>query len=584
MQYALPEKIGIPELLVGREEEFQNFGKWIANIPRKLSKSRVILARRKSGKTVFVQRLYNQVWSENGLVVPFFFDMGETKIWYPNFAFKYFQSFATQYLAFLLRDPKLVSQSLTLEQLRVAAEGQGVDLLVQDLAALQEDNAAGRYDLLWERAYSAPHRYADYYDRRAIVILDEFQNITQYIYRDEACTSQRDETMAGSFHYYSESKLAPMLVTGSYIGWLLSVIDEYLEAGRLTRWFLNPYLTPEGGLAAVYKYAEVYQEPITNETALQINELCMADPFFISCVIQSSHRQRDLTTLEGVIDTVTDEISDRESEIFRTWGEYIDLTLQRVNDYNAKSMLLYLSKHADRYWTPRELKDLLHLDLEVNDIQRKLLTLVQSDLLTRGVADIDFRGLQDGTLNLILRNRFEKEINGFEPDLKEEFHTKIAELQHKNRRLQGMLNHLAGQLAERQLAVEFRTRKHFRLADYFTGARNEHELNIINVRDRVVLQRPDGKELEIDVLAQSDDSHVILVEVRKRQEKSNRKAVEDFRDQITVYTTLFPTQIVLPAFLSLGGFTQDAQTLCQEAGIATAEQITYFWNTPGTQS
>ncbi|MCE7988651.1 MAG: hypothetical protein DYG89_46440 [Caldilinea sp. CFX5] len=59
MQYPLAEKIGVPELLVGRAREFEVFGKWLDNIPRRLSKSRVILARRKSGKTVFVQRLFN---------------------------------------------------------------------------------------------------------------------------------------------------------------------------------------------------------------------------------------------------------------------------------------------------------------------------------------------------------------------------------------------------------------------------------------------------------------------------------------------------------------------------------------------
>ena len=56
-----------------------------------------------------------------------------------------------------------------------------------------------------------------------------------------------------------------MLVTGSYIGWLLSIIDKYLEAGRLSRITFSPYLTSEAGLQAVYKYAEVYEEPITNQ-------------------------------------------------------------------------------------------------------------------------------------------------------------------------------------------------------------------------------------------------------------------------------------------------------------------------------
>ena len=44
MQYPLPEKIGDPELLVGRESSFQNFGKWLRYIPKRLAKSRVIPA------------------------------------------------------------------------------------------------------------------------------------------------------------------------------------------------------------------------------------------------------------------------------------------------------------------------------------------------------------------------------------------------------------------------------------------------------------------------------------------------------------------------------------------------------------
>ncbi|MCP4133134.1 MAG: hypothetical protein GY754_19360 [bacterium] len=77
MKYPLQEKIGNPDLLVGREKEFKNVEKWIANIPKKLSKSRVILARRKSGKTAFVQRIFNRLWSENGDIIPFYFDMAE---------------------------------------------------------------------------------------------------------------------------------------------------------------------------------------------------------------------------------------------------------------------------------------------------------------------------------------------------------------------------------------------------------------------------------------------------------------------------------------------------------------------------
>jgi len=135
------------------------------------------------------------------------------------------------------------------------------------------------------------------------------------------------------------------------------------------------------------------------------------------------------------VNTVHYEIADRESEMSKTWAEYIELTLQRINDRNAKAMLLFLSKHADRYWSTREIKEALRLDLSLDEIKRKLLLMVESDVIEWGIADIDFRGLQDGTLNLILRHRFEKEINGFTPDLKDEFQERIAELETDKKRL-----------------------------------------------------------------------------------------------------------------------------------------------------
>ena len=440
MKYPLQEKIGNPDLLVGREKEFKNIEKWIANIPKKLSQSRVILARRKSGKTAFVQRIFNQLWNQQGMVIPFYFSISENKIWFPNFAEEYYCAFASQCLAFMSQEPGPVETSLSLREIKTYES----KLFDRDVDALIRDRERGNYDAMWKTAYSAPHRIADCLDLRILVILDEFQNIAQYVYRDEACKDALDETMPGSFHYVVESKIAPMLVTGSYVGWLLDITGKYLEAGRLDEWHINPYLTTDEGLQAVYKYAEIYNEPITNETALLINRLCMSDPFFISCVMYSNYADRDLSDTNGVIDAFDYEITDRYSMMSKTWNEYIQLTLHKVNDRYAKSMLLHLSKHSDRYWTHRELKKELQIDLDLNEIHKKLLLLVEADVIEWGRSDIQFRGLQDGTLNLILRNRFEEEINGFVPDLKQEAHKQIRELQKEKQRLQGTLNNLTG--------------------------------------------------------------------------------------------------------------------------------------------
>jgi len=579
MQYPLTEKIGQPELLVGREKEFRQFQKWLDKIPDKLSKSRVILARRKSGKTVFVQRIFNQLWTENGLTIPFFFDVADTKIWYPNLAIDYYCAFASQYISFLERDEKLVNKPLPLEEIRKYGLANSINLFVRDVDfLLKNKEVGGSHDLMWKTACSAPHYFADFYEKRFLVIIDEFQNFTRYVYPDPLYQTAPIETLAGSFHSLSESKIAPMLVTGSYVGWLLMVIRQYLEAGRLKQIRFSPYLTQEEGLQAVYKYAQFYNEPITNETAVQINELCMSDPFFISCVIQNELETQDLTSSSGVIERVNYEISDRRSEMSETWNEYLQLTLKRINDIHAKNMLLHLSKHADRYWTPRDLKEALSLPLEINKIQEKLLILSEADMIEQGVADIDFRGLQDGTLNLILRNRFEKEIKGSKsgPNLKLEFEKKIEALTAKNQQLQGQLNHLSGKMAEHLLAIAFRSRKRFALSDFFQEVIDTTRLNIIEVRERVFIQRLDGKKMEIDVVAQSSCGRVVLVEVSITQAKTGPTIVEDFQEKVELYKKQFPEQNILPAFLSLGGFTGDARHVCQAHGIGWAEKIRHY--------
>lgn len=436
MQYPLKEKIGNPDLLVGREQEFNHFGKWITNIPKELSKSRVILARRKSGKTAFVQRIFNQLWSANGRVIPFYLSIPDAPIWYATLAIRYYETFASHYISFMERDPQLVGKPLTLEQIKAYGQAKSNIVLVEDVDYILNYKQSGDYDLVWDRVYRAPHRMAGFYDQRILVIIDEFQYLSSFVYRDELCAGQPVKAMPGSFHEVSESKVAPMLVTGSYVGWMLEIMMHYLEAGRLSQINFSPYLTEGEGLQAVYKYAEVYDEPITNETAVQINQLCMADPFFISCVIQSNCPERNLTQTEGVIEAVNYEIEGRRSELSGTWKEYIDNTIDRINDRHGKDLLLHLSKHNDRYWTPQELKDALGFDMSANEIRKKLMVMVNGDLIEWGNSDIDFRGLQDGTLNLVLRHRFEKEIAEFKksPDFRVEFREKVAQLTSEKRR------------------------------------------------------------------------------------------------------------------------------------------------------
>ncbi len=572
MQYPLSEKIGEPALFVGRERELKYFDNWLANIPKRLSKSRVIIARRKSGKTAFVQRIFNQLWSENGAVIPFYFEFGEIKIWFPNLAIDYYRTFASQYISFLERDEKMVNEQLSLTEIREYGLKNSVQLLVNDIDSMLFDKENRLNNSLWKTACSAPHRFAGFYEQRILVILDEFQYIN-LVYRDENCQDNPDESLPGSYNSLSESKLAPMLVTGSYANWLLEIMSRYLKGGRLKQVRFSPYLTEDEGLQAVYQYALFYEQAITNETALQINKLCMADHFFISCVILSDYEEKDLTTSEGVINTVNYEISSYTAEMFSTWEEYIEYTVAQVNNRNAKNILLYLSKHHERYFTPKKLQEELKLDLEVNEIHRQLKTLKEADLIQRGVSDIQFRGLQDGTLNLVLRNRFEKEIKEVAPDMKREFTEKIAQLTCKNKQLQEEINSYVGKFAEHILAVAMRNRKRFALSLFFSNVTDTTPLNLQKVKERVHIQREDGKNLELDIVAESSDERVVLVEVKKTQTPIGSQLITDFQEKVKIYQTQFPDVKFLAAYLSLGGFTKSARDLCVAHDIGMAEEI-----------
>ncbi|KPA17306.1 hypothetical protein MHK_002475, partial [Candidatus Magnetomorum sp. HK-1] len=363
---------------------------------------------------------------------------------------------------------------------------------------------------------------------------------------------------------------------GSYVGWIVEIISQYLQAGRLKRIFMSPYLEESDGLLATYKYANADNYPITHENALLINRLCMSDPFFISCVIQSQYPDKDFCDQESVLKTINYEVCNKESELSMTWGEYIEQTVKRINDTHAKKILLHMSQNNETEFTPKILKDELKLSLSPNDIQQRLQELVKADLINEGASDIRYKGLKDGTLNLVLRNRFQEEIMSFAPEFLQEFRDEVLKLKKDKKLLQGKLSQIVGKTAELQLMTEFRSKKRFQLSTYFDGVTDKTMMNIIDAKSRFFIQRSDRKNMEIDVIAESDCGRVILVEVKKMSTAVGRNMLSDFIEKIDVYSRLYPEKIILKAFFSLGGFTDEAMAFCKKNQIATTQTLTFM--------
>jgi hypothetical protein len=94
---------------------------------------------------------------------PFYFDFGENKTWYPDLAIKF-------------RTPQLIKHPLSLEKIREFGVTKSIEPLIEDVDfMLQNKEVGGSHGLMWDIACHAPHRFADLYDQRILVILDEFQ-------------------------------------------------------------------------------------------------------------------------------------------------------------------------------------------------------------------------------------------------------------------------------------------------------------------------------------------------------------------------------------------------------------------------
>jgi len=130
----------------------------------------------------------------------------------------------------------------------------------------------------------------------------------------------------------------------------------------------------KGGLEAVYKYAENYNIQLTEEIANVINIIIQSDPFYMTALFSSPFR--DFSSVEGVIQTFVEEISNKKGELYLTWMEYIDISLKKVNDKYGKQILLILSKNRYQKMGRDEILKKLEWSEERDaELEEKLLAL-----------------------------------------------------------------------------------------------------------------------------------------------------------------------------------------------------------------
>ena len=76
--------------------------------------------------------------------------------------------------------------------------------------------------------------------------------MTKYLYWDKE-RAVKAYNLPGGYHGLVESKVSPMLVSGSYVGWMVQMMREMFVGGRLRKKHISPQLDSDAGLKSAYR-------------------------------------------------------------------------------------------------------------------------------------------------------------------------------------------------------------------------------------------------------------------------------------------------------------------------------------------
>ena len=162
------------------------------------------------------------------------------------------------------------------EILLEAVQKEGLDHLITYIEEFEISDKKGYVDILWDIAREAPCRIARYKDERVLQMIDEFQFINRYIYRDKE-KRRKASNLAGSYLHTAERKNAPLLVSGSWVGWLIDDLNKMLPGRFILEDLAN--MPKHEAIEMALNYSAIMQISINYETACIMAELTEGNPF-----------------------------------------------------------------------------------------------------------------------------------------------------------------------------------------------------------------------------------------------------------------------------------------------------------------
>ncbi len=584
IEFAIPERVGKPENFIGRVEEMHYLYTWAQTIQREISRSIAFLGRRKIGKSLILERLYNIIYSEHKGLIPFYYEFGEGRRSGKEFYLDFTLRFYLQAIGYYTRDitwtqkgiDKRVSVDLEMFSQAISSLPGSLTPFFEDgldncVRWLKTDKPQYEYVLA---AVDAPFGFATTpgVDMHVVQMIDEFQYLNMYIdagVEDKPCKAYMST---------AEKRQAPLLITGSLMGVVSEELMRWLPQRFSER--IVPKMKIEETIAMTLNYGRLYNHDITPEVAEYIAYVTNNVPGRIVELLTPAIGKPTLATFDDVDRALAFEVGET-GNIKNDWDEYLVLAMNAVNHINMRRITYFLCQHEGEWFYPLELKEAMSLQIDEQRLREELALLHKYDIVERSRGR--YGGVFDRTLKKVLLENYADILNApvealdayFKNDnmldyLREKVERLELSLEKTDKvrqtleMLRGEHNDLKGAYYEREVLLELLKRIMQGEGGIVEG------MDITTCRFTLNFHLETGEEIDVVL---EDEQRVVMVECKnyapKYLYKITPQMVDEFRDKAhRLHQSRYADKELRVGFFSKHGLEPSLEHYLTEHGIA----------------
>jgi predicted AAA+ superfamily ATPase len=485
-----------------RVEILRELEEWIRNIQRMASSSTAIISPRRMGKTVLLDRLVNTVFFKPEYrVAPFYFTVKPEKTTLRKFLMEYATVFFRQYIAYCNQDSVLFQDKSVklgdLSELYSEHDAAGIaQKMIRDFLRRYEEGGHEDAGNHWDSFICVPEMLASFSGIRVAVIIDEFQDMKFFVYdmseglfsemgAKGMLTDHGAADLTATYRRQSQSRKAPMLVSGSAVTLIFRTVMGGPLGGRFGFTYLKPLSVPDGA-ALLRRLLNIYAPGtvISPENALYASAQVGGHPYYLYCIAMSKYESRNFEKAETVDSLIRYETE--HGKIYGFWQTHFQDNRKHINadsdEELGKKIIYYFTKYNNR---PVEIKEIAEtLNIPKKAVEDKIERLYLADLVWR--TEARYYAFNDICLMRYIKFVYEKDLEDVEDiDLSQ----------------QNLFNNLKGHFLELVVQVTMMKFNHEKLDGKFFGKTGEIEAPLFQFADTKYAKGSGTRTYQIDVFA-----------------------------------------------------------------------------------